>query len=316
MKNKILLTGLHGRPSTKLAFSTMNTNSLLMQRRMLGFNKKYYRIFKDRVKLTFKIENMIKYLYEFKSKTIDLKDSVVIRWGTREELETNGATVIYNKSFAINNATDKKLSRELFIKNEVNCPKLVTTNNFEANDLPIICRPFIHSKGKNFIVLKTQIDFFNHYNSNRYYYSNFIDKEREFRVHAAHGKVLSLMEKVRPEDDKIAWNRAQNDVDPFEYIKWDEIDGQKLRCVLIEALKSIDALGLNFGGVDVILKDGVAYVLEVNTAPTLNSSPYVAKRWGMYFDWLFNSEKRREHWDYLKFKEGKSIVWKNFQLKE
>jgi glutathione synthase/RimK-type ligase-like ATP-grasp enzyme len=38
----------------------------------------------------------------------------------------------------------------------------------------------------------------------------------------------------------------------------------------------VAALGLDFGGVDVMVKDNVAYVIEVNTAPTLNSSDYVA----------------------------------------
>jgi len=86
--------------------------------------------------------------------------------------------------------------------------------------------------------------------------------------------------------------------------------------VLLEAIKAVKAVGLDMGGVDVMLKDGVAYVLEVNTAPTLNTSPYVAKRWCMYWDWLFASETRKEHWDYTKFKKGSSLILKNYQLKK
>ena len=94
----------------------------------------------------------------------------------------------------------------------------------------------------------------------------------------------NALEKIAPKDGNIAWNRAQNDTDPFEYISWTEVDNQGLMPVLLEGLKSVAALGLDFGGIDVMLFEGEAYVLELNTAPTLNTSPYVAERWGKYFD--------------------------------
>jgi hypothetical protein len=314
MKNKYILTGLHGRPSTKLAFSTMESESLLVQRRILP-NKTYYRVFKDRETLRQKLETFSKYLFEFKEPNLILENSVVVRWGTREQLPTDKSTVVYNKIAAIANATDKARSRELFIEHGVSCPKLITPENIVIEDFPIIARPLVHSKGKNFDVIKTVEEYEEHYKEG-WYYSNFIDKDREFRVHVAHGKVLALMEKPKPAEEMMAWNRALNaDEDPFIYVKWDDIDKQNLKNVLVEGINAAKALGLDFGGIDVMLKGNKAYVLEANTAPTLNSSPYVASRWGMYFDWLFRKETRRAHWMGTTTKQyGKSMIWKNFQL--
>jgi len=132
------------------------------------------------------------------------------------------------------------LSRQTFIENNVNCPVLVTPENFDISYLPIIARPLVHSKGKNFVVLNSFSDFERHYNQNNqgWYYSNFINKEREFRVHCAHGKVLVLMEKSNPNNGNIAWNRAQNDTEPFEYVTWTRIDDENLKNVLVIVFNS------------------------------------------------------------------------------
>lgn len=312
MKEKIILSGKHGRPSLKLVYSTMKSGTLIQRRQIFTkkrvFLKEYYRTF---------VNNVIDVMHKITQ--LNVTDSIVIRWGTRENLETNNTTIIYNRSDAIANATDKKLSRQLFIENNVSCPVLVTLDNFQESYLPIIARPLVHSKGKNFVVLNTNLEFITHYEANNenWYYSNFIDKQREFRVHCGHSKVLVLMEKSNPNNGNIAWNRAQNDTEPFTYISWTQVDEQNLKCVLVEALKATAAIGLDMSGVDVMLdNNNVAYVLECNTAPTLNTSPYVAERWGKYFDWLFRSEIRKKHWDFTKFKKGSSLIWKNNQLDE
>ncbi len=314
MKNKIILTAKHGRPSTKVVYSQMtNDTAQLIHRRQIistktkNVIKQYYRIFKNN-----NVDNM------FKQQTVDFNNSIIVRWGTREVIETDNTNIVYNTSKSIENATDKKLSRQIFLDNNVSTPQLVTVDNFRTEYLPIIARPLTHSKGKNFVVLNTNAEFLVHYERNHqsWYYSQFINKEREFRVHCAHGKVLAVMEKTNPNNGNIAWNRAQNDTEPFTYIPWSELDKQKLKTVLVEALKATAAIGLDMSGVDVMLMGKTAFVLEVNTAPTLNTSDYVASRWGMYFDWLFRLGKRREHWDYTQFEKASSLIWKNYQLRD
>lgn len=311
-KQKIILTGLHGRPSTKLAWSNVNINktnpiTLVQKRRIPGTTKIYYRVFGD--PSLYKEEQK----YQLKIKNFKFDNSVIIRWGTREELEMKNS-IIYNKSSSIKNATDKFKSRLIFREKGVISPKLILNPLEYREGTIVIARPHVHSKGKNFKVIKNYEQLVNHWREG-WYYSEFVDKIREFRVHVGHSKVLALMEKHDPNNGNIAWNRAINDSQPFTSVKAEQADNEKLRSVLIEAIKAVNALELDMGGVDVILDaNGVAYVLEVNTAPTLNSSPAVAKKWAKYWEWLLREDGRREHWDYKVFKKASSLYWKNFQL--
>lgn len=314
MTKKIILTGKHGRPSTKLAWSFIKGDSnsplTLVQRRQ--FTKKngkfvqYYRIFGDSSQYD---ESQ---LYQLRFKNFNFDDSVLIRWGTREPIAATNS-IIYNKATAIANATDKLLSRQLFAEKGVSAPRLLNSVD-DYKDGIIIARPFIHSKGRNFIVLNNKKELENHWRTG-WYYSEFVDKVREFRVHVGHSKVLALMEKHNPNNGNHAWNRAQNDTEPFTRVKQSDADEQKLLPVLQEAIKAVNALGLDMGGVDVMLdKDGVAYVLEVNTAPTLNSSPRVAEMWAKYWEWLLRTSVKRDHWDFLVFRKASSLFWKQDQL--
>jgi carbamoylphosphate synthase large subunit len=296
-----ILVGRDGRPSMKVVYSKMKSEGQVLVRRIPPGKKAYIRVYEKH-----NIDNYKKAPVE----SLTLEKQKVIRWGNRIEAETSKDTIVYNKAEAIANATDKKLSREIFIKNKVRCPLLVTPSTKEVN-YPVIARPSRHAKGRNFVVLNTLTEFTNHYNTHSrdgWYYSNFVNKEREFRVHCAHGKVLAVMEKARG-GDKIAWNRAVTG-EPFTRVE----QANYIRSVCFQALKAVKSLGLDFAGVDVLLLGKEGYVLEVNTSPTLNSSDFVSERYALYFDWLNRSDKRREHWDFTKFENPVSFAWKNFQL--
>jgi glutathione synthase/RimK-type ligase-like ATP-grasp enzyme len=97
-------------------------------------------------------------------------------------------------------------------------------------------------------------------------YVQYIPKKAEYRVHVVRGKVIHVQQKKKKEgfeSNKIRSHAngyvfAINDIDPPE-------------SVLSEAVKAVEALGLDFGAVDVIYneKQQKAFVLEVNTAPGL-----------------------------------------------
>lgn len=306
-KPLIILVGKDGRPSMMKVYSQMKSESRLVIRRILKKSGKTFLRTFEKNDVTKRIKRPIGEL--------TMANQKAIRWGNRIETETTKDTIVYNKAEAIANATDKKLSRELFIKGKVRTPKLVNPENIANEDYPIIARPSRHAKGKNFIVLKTKAEFLAHYGANSangWYYSAFVNKTREYRVHCAHGKILAVMQKT-PGGDKIAWNRAQTG-EPFT--KVDQTDFPFSAC--FQALKAVQTLGLDFAGVDVmeIEEKGKpqGYVLEVNTSPTLNSSDWVSSQYAKYFDWLNRSDKRRDHWDFTKFEKAASFAWKQFQL--
>jgi len=107
------------------------------------------------------------------------------------------------------------------------------------------------------------------------YFTQYIKKEREFRVHVFKGAVLRVAEK-RPTDIKdVVWN-AENA--HFHYYQSDGPRG--LREPLVQhSIRAVAALGMDFGAVDIIWKTsncnarsrngGSFYVLEVNSAPSI-----------------------------------------------
>lgn len=305
-----ILVGKDGRPSMKKVFSLMKspTSKLVVRRKIAKKDKQWLRVYEANNSEKFTKRSI---------NELTMEGQRIIRWGNRIEAATNKGSIVYNKSEAIERATNKKLSREIFIKEKVRTPKLITLENAAEQDLPIIARPSTHAKGKNFIVLKTIADFTAHFNENSrngWYYSAFVDKLREYRVHCAHGKILAVMEKTKG-TDTIAWNRAVTG-EPFTRIEQENYPFS----ACFQALKAVKVLGLDFGGVDVMeftVGDKVqAFVLEVNTSPTLNSSDWVSEQYAKYFDWLGRSEKRREHWDFTQWKQAQSFAWKQFQLLE
>lgn len=299
MKKNIILVGKDGRPSMRKVYSQMNTGELFVRRKLP--RKQYMRAYSN---------NNGENYQKQKLDTFSLEDSITIRWGNRIDFPTNNGTIVYNKSENIEKGTNKKLSRELLLRNNVSCPLLYTPDS-QNTTYPIIARPSVHAKGKNFIVLKNREDFVNHYRRNSpngWYYSQYIDKEREFRVHVAHSKILGIMEKPRVEG-QMAWNRAINHQAFTRVLQQDYILD-----VCVQAAKATQVLGLDFAGVDVIFKDGKAYILELNTSPTLNSSEYISEQYAKYFQWLFRQNTRREHWDFSQWKKASSFAWKQDQL--
>lgn len=105
-------------------------------------------------------------------------------------------------------------------------------------------------------------------------YVKYVPKKQEYRVHVCGGEAVDVQRKARRkdvEDDAINWKirnhdngfifaRNEGDVTPPD--------------VIAQAVRSVNALGLAFGAVDVIFneKEQKAYVLEVNTAPGLSGT--------------------------------------------
>lgn len=102
------------------------------------------------------------------------------------------------------------------------------------------------------------------------FYTMFIPSTREYRVYVVNGAVIDILEKRRIADheqvnefvrgsEETGWAFCRQNV----HLDYDAKE------IAIEAVK---ALGLDFGGVDILCSGNKAVVLEVNTAPDVFGS--------------------------------------------
>jgi hypothetical protein len=300
--NKILV-GVHGRPSIKNVYSLMqNPNVEVWVRRRVrtrtGGIKEYWRVYSNGDSSKYRVE-----------KQPTFNNDTILRWGNEIQIE-HPDCIIYNQARAVAAASSKGSARVTLHAAGVSVPEIITNSSQVQDGERVIARPQTHAKGKNLVILTGPREVQNHMSAHPgWYYAKFFPKEREVRAHVAFGKILALMEKPAPSDrNTVAWNRA------VVHEEWNAIPwGQYHFNACKEALKAVQALGLDTGGVDVMIRGDEAVVLEVNTAPTLISSPYVSQRYAELLNWLFTPGKK-EWIDFNQFKKAQSFSWKHSQL--
>lgn len=222
-----------------------------------------------------------------------------IRWGTTSNLPGNPKVI--NSAAGIHKVYDKgSFRRELYAAGLA--PKIWDSVKAFASDqsYPVIVRPNKHVRSQQLHFcedLPEVVVSVEDVRSDGYYISEYIKKDAEFRVFAVSGYAVAVINKIPKNKNDVSWGCVRSG--EFEYVGWSEwpID------VVRKACKALDLSGLDFGAVDVICKDGVAYVLEINTAPEV--TPYYGKCLSKAFKYLI--DKNRE---VPARTEGSS--WKNY----
>jgi glutathione synthase/RimK-type ligase-like ATP-grasp enzyme len=101
-------------------------------------------------------------------------------------------------------------------------------------------------------------------------YTNYIFKEREYRVHVVRGKVIDQQRKIRDPNKEVKSWKIRSHENGFIYVRNGIMPDIARHEAAINACK---ALGLDFGAVDLIQDiKGNYYVLEINTAPGLEGA--------------------------------------------
>jgi len=272
MSKVVILAGLNGRPSMRAVYRKLNggtfidtRSAFLVYENNQGFLKQHTRTF---------------------IKPDDTLDAVIINWGMPDVTPQN-AKKVYNSRQGVSNASNKARARRLMHSAGVRVPKPVDKYNYNSATYPLIWRPDYHHKGKNFVVIESADDlttamYMSNYRNyfTRGYLSEFVDKEREFRVHVANGEAIAVSEK--PPQTSKKWNEVRGQ-EFFQIHEWP-------KDIETQSVKAISALSLDHGGVDVMLKDNKAYVLEVNTAPTLYGCDFEIEAYRKYFQSIIDNE--------------------------
>ena len=194
---------------------------------------------------------------------------VVVNWGSSGVSDTR-ATVI-NPASAVSVASNKHRSLLHFKLADVPHPEY-TTDKDKAKDwieqgFKVVCRTLLtaHS-GQGIVVAKQQDELVD-----APLYTKYIRKQKEFRVHVFSSKILDIQEKRRSSSVDDHHPYIRNHTNGYVFCRGDIEEPNDLRGVAISA---VDALGLDFGAVDVIWNEAQdkCYVLEVNTACGLEGS--------------------------------------------
>lgn len=185
----------------------------------------------------------------------------VVRYGCNyNQFHYPQGVIVLNPRIILNKLQQLKL----FAQAGVSCPNSWSSREeWKAYGEPNeILRKKYYSAGGYGVkkVTPDEQDFYNH----KYYYQDFIDKEREFRVFQVGPYIAYLMEK--PEvPGKVVWNMGIN------HAQWGSFEGpDTLRAELkVFGKAALDAIGYDFAALDVVYKGGRIYILEANSRPTL-----------------------------------------------
>lgn len=106
------------------------------------------------------------------------------------------------------------------------------------------------------------------------FYTKYIVNRREYRIHVFQGECIRVQGKYLDHPEQHTNQYVKNYAQGFRFrTPRNELKGDRYE----QAKKAVEALGLDFGAVDVVIgeEDGLCYVLEVNTAP--RCSPKTAR---------------------------------------
>lgn len=197
----------------------------------------------------------------------------IINWGCPRQ-PVFPADRIINNPDNVALASNKALSLEIFSSRGVPTVEYTkcceTALSWLREGFMVVCRTLLRANsGKGIVLAKKEEDLID-----APLYTKYFKKKLEFRVHVAFGEVVDIQQKrKRSELDREqvnfqirnasnGWVFCRNDIDEVP----DDVKEA--------AKKSIVALGLDFGAVDVgfNVAKGLPAVFEVNTAPGLEGT--------------------------------------------
>ncbi len=200
--------------------------------------------------------------------------NVIINWGCSETPEKLRAGKFVNFPPAVKVASNKLSTFNVMqADGSINIPEFTTSYEaaqawVEAGKV-VVCRTKLNGHSGAGIVLAARVE---DLVANCPLYVQYIKKAQEFRVHVAFGKVIDVQAKRRRTDYEGETDYAiRNHHTGWVYCREDLEEPHDLQQ---QALAAMLALGLDFGGVDLIYNRhlNTSYVLEVNTAPGLEGT--------------------------------------------
>lgn len=184
-----------------------------------------------------------------------------VNWGNSWR-SMGGEGIDLNKPESVAKAVNKLKALQILQDNDVSIPKLWGLD-YDI-DYPVIARTPRHSKGRGLWLCRDYYDLNQAIRKGANHFLEYIPDALEFRVHVFlldKYRSIKLSEKTGGEGIVRTHSNGYRFVVP--------IHRDEAKIARREAKRAVEALNLDFGAVDVLVKDGIPYVLEVNSAPCL-----------------------------------------------
>ena len=195
------------------------------------------------------------------------KQDVLINWGSRKQDHTGfGAGIIINHPNSVTLASNKLKAFQVLFDKEVSTPRF-SEDKKEAlkwldDGKDVVCRTILNGHSGEGIVIASSPEEI----VDAPLYTSYVKKKEEYRIHVMDGIPFFQQRKARDlavPDQEVNW-QIRNLKGGFIY---SHIDIAVPAGALSLATKAVEALGLDFGAVDILVTArGKAKVLEVNTA--------------------------------------------------
>lgn len=215
--------------------------------------------------------------------------STLIRWGSTASRPNRNSKII-NTTKAIrevgNKAGFRKKAGDL-------APKYFDTweevQNYDGELEAIVIRPRTHARSEHLYLCHTldeanrAMDIINNQLDDHCYFSEYISKEKEYRVFVANGRAFMVFEKLPRDRNALSWGCVEQG--QLKLVNWSEWPLH----IVDNAVKAFNLSSLDFGAVDVMEKNGRAYFLEINTAPEI--WPYYGQKFAQVFKYMIANQK-------------------------
>jgi glutathione synthase/RimK-type ligase-like ATP-grasp enzyme len=191
----------------------------------------------------------------------------LLRWGSRSSARFQPSEGVINSRSSLSRNADKLQSLRDLDAAGIPVPDFVTDRDeiSETFGYPALGRSESHARGEDINLIMQWRDAY--LTDGNDYFVEYIPTELEYRMHVIDGEVVQTHEK-----------RLRSEADNHPYIRnaetgWVFVEPREAPPDESIAVDAVGALGMDFGAVDIIRsEDGDPYVLEVNSAPSLDEA--------------------------------------------
>lgn len=216
---------------------------------------------------------------KFKARAAD----TIINWGSTElRCSVKPQTTILNKPEAVENAANKVIAFQKFTQHGVPTFEWTTSKEqayeYHLDGRTVYCRTLVKScSGRGIVVIEPDNDItFAEFPNAGLYTIAVEGKRREWRLHVFQGNIIATQKKKRRhgfDHDRVNANFVRNLDSGWVFCTENVTASEQTQNA---AILAVEALGLDFAGVDIITQGEEVYVVEVNTAVGLSSPTVIS----------------------------------------